>query len=98
MLKYIVRRLLGAVPVLFGLSFVLFAFVHLLPGDPSRAILGQHATPEAVARLRLNLGLDQPLYVQYVTYNCCVATSVPASSTTGRSFPSLRSASRRPSS
>ena len=37
MLKYIVRRLLGAIPVLFGLSFVLFAFVHLLPGDPSRA-------------------------------------------------------------
>ena len=68
MLKYIVRRLLGAIPVLFGLSFVLFAFVHLLPGDPSRAILGQHATPEAVARLRENLGLDQPLYVQYVTY------------------------------
>ena len=68
MLKYIVRRLLGAIPVLFGLSFVLFAFVHLLPGDPSRAILGQHATPEAVARLRENLGMDQPLYVQYVTY------------------------------
>jgi peptide/nickel transport system permease protein len=68
MLKYIVRRLLGAIPVLFGLSFVLFAFVHLLPGDPSRAILGQHATPEAVARLRENLGLDKPLYIQYVDY------------------------------
>jgi peptide/nickel transport system permease protein len=68
MLKYIVRRLLGAIPVLFGLSFVLFAFVHLLPGDPSRAILGQHATPDAVARMRENLGLDKPLYVQYVDY------------------------------
>jgi peptide/nickel transport system permease protein len=67
-LKYIVRRLLAAIPVLFGLSIVLFAFIHLLPGDPSRAILGQHATPEAVARLRRVLGLDQPLYQQYLDY------------------------------
>jgi peptide/nickel transport system permease protein len=67
-LKYIVRRLLAAIPVLFGLSIVLFAFVHLLPGDPSRAILGQHATPEAIARIRENLGLDKPLYAQYVIY------------------------------
>ncbi len=68
MLKYIVRRILGAVPVLFGLSIILFAFVHLLPGDPTRALLGQHATPELVARIRENLGLDKPLYVQYVIY------------------------------
>jgi peptide/nickel transport system permease protein len=67
-LKYIVRRILGAVPVLFGLSIILFAFVHLLPGDPTRALLGQHATPELVARIRENLGLDKPLYVQYVIY------------------------------
>jgi peptide/nickel transport system permease protein len=66
--KYIVRRLIGAIPVLFGLSLILFAFVHLLPGDPSRAILGQHATPELVARVRENLGLDKPLYEQYVMY------------------------------
>ncbi len=68
MLKYIVRRILGAVPVLFGLSIILFAFVHLLPGDPTRALLGQHATPELVARIRENLGLDKPLYIQYVIY------------------------------
>jgi peptide/nickel transport system permease protein len=67
-LKYIVRRLLGAIPVLFGLSIVLFAFVHLLPGDPCRTILGQHATPEACQRLRLNLGLDLPLWQQYLDY------------------------------
>jgi peptide/nickel transport system permease protein len=66
--KYIVRRLLGAIPVLFGLSIVLFAFVHLLPGDPSRAILGQHATPESIARIRENLGLDKSLPEQYVRY------------------------------
>jgi peptide/nickel transport system permease protein len=67
-LKYIVRRLLGAIPVLFGLSVVLFAFVHLLPGDPCRTILGQHATVEACDRLRQNLGLDLPLWQQYVNY------------------------------
>jgi peptide/nickel transport system permease protein len=66
--KYIIRRLLGAIPVLFGLSIVLFAFVHLLPGDPTRAILGQHATPEAVARIRENLGLDKSMPEQYIGY------------------------------
>lgn len=68
MLKYTVRRLLAAIPVLIGLSMVLFAFVHLLPGDPCRSILGQHATPEACQRLRDNLGLDLPLWQQYVNY------------------------------
>ena len=68
MAKYIIRRLLGAIPVLFGLSIMLFAFVHLLPGDPTRALLGQHATPELVARIRENLGLDKPLYEQYLIY------------------------------
>jgi len=67
-LKYTVRRLLAAIPVLIGLSMVLFAFVHLLPGDPCRSILGQHATPEACQRLRENLGLDLPLWQQYVNY------------------------------
>lgn len=68
MLKYTVRRLLSTIPVLIGLSIVLFAFVHLLPGDPCRAILGQHATPEACLRLRENLGLDLPLWQQYLNY------------------------------
>ena len=52
MVRFIVRRLLGAIPVLFGLSIILFAFIHLLPGDPATAILGQHATPERVAAMR----------------------------------------------
>ena len=68
MLKYIVRRLLGAIPVLFGLSIVLFAFVRLLPGDPAIAILGQHATPALIAQVHQSLGLDRPIYVQYVDY------------------------------
>lgn len=68
MLRFIVRRLLGVIPVLFGLSIILFAFVHLLPGDPATAILGQHATPERVAAMRQYLGLDDPLWQQYLGY------------------------------
>jgi peptide/nickel transport system permease protein len=66
--KYTVRRVLAAIPVLFGLSIILFAFVHFLPGDPCRSILGQHATEAACDRLRANLGLDQPLIIQYLDY------------------------------
>jgi peptide/nickel transport system permease protein len=66
--KYILRRLLAAIPVLFGLSIVLFAFIHLLPGDPAAALLGQHATPELTAKIREQLGLDQPLWQQYLQY------------------------------
>jgi peptide/nickel transport system permease protein len=68
LLKYIFRRLLGSIPVLFGLSIVLFAFIHLLPGDPAVALLGQHATPDRVAKIREDLGLDKPLYIQYFGY------------------------------
>jgi len=68
MLKYIARRILMAVPVLIGLSMVLFAFVHLLPGDPATAILGQHATPERVQAMREYLHLNDPLWQQYLIY------------------------------
>jgi peptide/nickel transport system permease protein len=66
--KYIVRRLLAAIPVLFGLSIVLFAFLHLIPGDPATSILGQHATPELIEKIRVELGLDKPLWQQYLIY------------------------------
>ena len=68
MARFIVRRLLGTIPVLFGLSIILFAFIHLLPGDPASAILGQHSTPERVAALRAYMGLDDPLWQQYLRY------------------------------
>ncbi len=68
MLKYTIRRLLAVIPVLFGLSIILFAFVHLIPGDPCRSILGQHATIESCNRLRENLGLNDPLFIQYINY------------------------------
>jgi peptide/nickel transport system permease protein len=68
MAKYIARRLLLAIPVLIGLSIVLFAFIHLLPGDPAASILGQHATPDRVAAMRAYMHLDDPLWQQYLVY------------------------------
>ena len=69
MARFIIRRLLVAIPVLFGLSVILFLFLRLLPGGgPAEAILGQHATPELVAQISATEGFDKPLYAQYITY------------------------------
>jgi peptide/nickel transport system permease protein len=65
---YIVRRLLLAVPVLFGVSLLVFAVMHLAPGDPAAIMLGAQATREDVARLHRDLGLDRPLPVQYARW------------------------------
>jgi len=61
----IVRRIIGAVPVLLGISFLVFLLMHLAPGDPVMLLLGDNATPGEVARVRHEWGLDQPLLVQY---------------------------------
>jgi ABC-type dipeptide/oligopeptide/nickel transport system permease component len=68
MLTFIVRRLLLAVPVLLGVVFVVMLTVDLLPGDAVTLMLGEHATPQAVAALRDHLGLDKPLATRYVQY------------------------------
>jgi len=62
---YALRRLLLAVPVLFGVSVLVFAVLHLAPGDPAAIMLGAQATKEDIQRLHRDLGLDQPLAVQY---------------------------------
>jgi peptide/nickel transport system permease protein len=59
------RRLIGAIPVLLGISFVVFLLMHLAPGDPVVLLLGDDATPVDVARVRHEWGLDQPLLIQY---------------------------------
>ncbi len=61
----IVRRIIGAVPVLLGISFLVFLLMHLAPGDPVMLLLGDNATPDEVARVRHEWGLDQPLLIQY---------------------------------
>lgn len=68
MLEYLVKRLLGIIPVIFAISVVVFAFVHLLPGDPARLIAGMDASPEDVAAVRQSLGLEGPLWQQYVRF------------------------------
>ena len=62
---YVLKRVLAVVPVLLGLTVIVFAIMALIPGDPATAILGSYATPENVARLNRNLGLDKPLVQQY---------------------------------
>ncbi len=65
MIRYIAGRLLLITPVLFGVSIVVFMLIRLIPGDPAIAILGEHATPELVARVRNQLGLNLPIWSQY---------------------------------
>ncbi|HEV8663912.1 MAG TPA: ABC transporter permease [Candidatus Methylomirabilis sp.] len=65
---YAVKRFLTILPVLVGISLLVFSFIHLIPGDPAVAMLGERATPERVAAVRAQLGLDEPLYRQYFIY------------------------------
>ena len=68
MAAYIIRRLLLLVPVVLFVSFITFMLIHLVPGDPARVQLGEDSTPEALAALRQELGLDRPLYEQYALW------------------------------
>ncbi|MFP4589799.1 MAG: ABC transporter permease, partial [Candidatus Acetothermia bacterium] len=65
MTTYIVRRLLLLLPVLLAVAIIIFGMVRMLPGDPARALAGVHATPEYVARVREEMGLNKPLYIQF---------------------------------
>ena len=88
MSDYLIKRLIGALPVLFGVSVVIFALMHMIPGDITSALLGPMATEAAREQLRHALGLDQPLLVQYVKwlttvlsgdFGMSIATSLPVS-------------------
>lgn len=96
MIGYIVRRLLLLVPILLGLSILVFLFVRALPGGPAIALLGERATEESLEQIEENLGLDQPLHVQYVRYlgnlvsgdlGTSVSTRQPVTAELGRRFP-----------
>ena len=66
--RYILNRFLTLIPIVIGISVLVFLILHLVPGDPASIMLGTSATPEAVAALSKTMGLDQPLYVQYFTW------------------------------
>lgn len=68
MLKYILKRLALLVPVIIGVSVLVFLVMHVFTTDPASIILGQHATAEQVEKLREELGLNKPLYVQYFMF------------------------------
>lgn len=68
MWKYIAKRLLSLLPVLLGITLLVFCFLHLIPGDPAIVLLGERATPEQIEALRQQLGLNQPLPLQYLVF------------------------------
>lgn len=65
MIKYVVRRLIQTIPVLIGVTLLVFSLMHLIPGDPAQIIAGESAPKEQVEQLREKLGLNEPVYVQY---------------------------------
>ncbi|SEL71275.1 peptide/nickel transport system permease protein [Paenibacillus sp. cl141a] len=68
MTKYIVQRILSLIPILLVVAVVVFMLIHLTPGDPASVILGDEASEEAIAQLRAQLGLDLPLYQQFISW------------------------------
>jgi peptide/nickel transport system permease protein len=96
MLRFVVRRLLLLVPILLGLSILVFGWIRALPGDPAHALLGERATPAAIAQIERQLGLDKPIYVQYFNYvkevasgdlGNSITTRRPVTEEIGRRFP-----------
>src|SRR3989338_987335 len=65
MLHFLLRRLLLTIPVLLGVATLVFSLIHLVPGDPVQTMLGESAAPQEIVRVRTQLGLDRPLYIQY---------------------------------
>ena len=70
--RYIVQRLVASGLTLLGVSCIIFLMVRLLPGDPARVIAGLLASEEDVVMIRRQLGLDQPLHIQYVAFSCAL--------------------------
>ena len=68
MARFVVRRLLLLVPILLGLSILVFIWIRALPGGPAQALLGERANPEAIEEIREQYGLDEPIHIQYWNY------------------------------
>jgi peptide/nickel transport system permease protein len=74
LLNYIIRRLIGAIPVVIGVIAVVFILTTIVPGDPARIMVGQRGNPETIAKIRHEMGLDLPLPVQFLNFMKNVAT------------------------
>ena len=68
MLRYVVRRLLLLVPILLGLSILVFLWIRALPGGPAQALLGERATAQSIKQIEHQYGLDKPIHIQYLRY------------------------------
>ena len=68
MTTYVARRVLAIVPVVFGISVLVFLLVHLIPGDVAQILLGTQATDQQIETLRRTFGLDRPLPIQYLDW------------------------------
>ena len=86
MVKYIIRRIFLVIPVMIGVSFLVFTMIHFTPGDPAAIMLGETATPESIAMLREELGLNDPFLVQYFRY----ASNIVLNQDLGRSYVTRR--------
>ena len=100
MYKYVIKRLLFTIPVLLGVTFIVFTIMALTPGDPGRLILGQTARQEAVDQLNHELGYDQPFFTRFFNYIKDIVTKLVTmsfstlASLTGRSSRSLTRSGR----
>jgi peptide/nickel transport system permease protein len=74
MLRFVVRRLMLLIPILLGVSILVFAWIRALPGSPAESLLGERASPQAVAQLRHQYGLDKSIVVQYWAYLKTIGT------------------------
>src|SRR4051794_36326163 len=68
MLSYIIRRVLYMIPILFGIALVVFMLFNVVGGDPVLTMVGRHASPQMINDLHHELGLDRPLYMQFVDF------------------------------
>jgi peptide/nickel transport system permease protein len=84
LLRFIVRRLLLLVPILLGLSILVFLWIRNLPGGPAQALLGERATPQSIAQIERQYGLDKPIHVQYWRYLRNISTAEFGESTRTR--------------
>lgn len=79
MLNYVCKRLLGLIPTLLIVAILVFLFVHMLPGDPARLVAGPEADAAVIELVRKQLGLDQPLYMQFLHYIATFCRAILAS-------------------
>ena len=95
--RYILNRLVSAVPVVLGITVIVFLIMAMIPGDPALAILGAYATPDNVARINHDLGLDKPLVLRYFIWlgNMLTGDFGRSFTSTGRCWTKSSTASRR---